>query len=137
MKVLILSFLFLYLSSASAQLPGEPFNPMTAPGAKGISNTQHILFWQNPVNVLYNEIYFSSDSMLVANQDTSVRVKNGSPSTIYSSYSLSEFGLLMSNTKYFWKVVEYNSSGASISPLWYFIHMVFYNLNISVHLIPD
>ncbi len=120
MKVLILNFLFLYPGFVLAQLPGEPFNPMTAPGANGVSITSHILYWQNPVNVLYNEIYFGSDSILVANQDTSVRVKNGFPSTVYSSYSLSEFGLLNTDTKYFWKVIEYNSNGASISPLWYF-----------------
>ncbi|MFO7524292.1 MAG: T9SS type A sorting domain-containing protein [Ignavibacteriaceae bacterium] len=120
MKNSVLIFLLFVSIQTFAQLPGEPFNPMTAAGAKGISNTQHILFWQNPVNVLYNEIYFSSDSMLVANQDTTVRVKNGFPSTAYSNYSLSEYGSLMSTTKYFWKVVEYNSYGASISPLWYF-----------------
>ncbi len=120
MKVLSISFLLLYSTSAFAQLPGVPFNPMTAPSAGGISTIHHVLYWQNPSNIIYNEIYFSSDSISVANQDTSVRVKNGFPSTIFSSYSLSEFGSLISNTKYFWKVVEYNLNGASISPLWYF-----------------
>ena len=120
MKNSVLVLLLLVSIQNFAQLPGEPFNPMTAPGAKGISNTQHVLFWQNPVDILYNEIYFSSDSILVANQDTTVRVKNGFPATIFSSYSLSEYGTLQGNTKYFWKVVENNNNGSSISPVWYF-----------------
>jgi hypothetical protein len=103
-----------------AQVPDPPFNPMTAPGASGISTLIHTLYWHNPQSVTYNEVYFSEDSALVANNDTSVRVKNGYPSILFSSYNLSEYGTLNPNTKYFWKIIEHNSFGSSISPVWDF-----------------
>jgi hypothetical protein len=103
-----------------AQVPDPPFNPMTAPGAKGIHPSDHTLFWQNPESLTYNQLYFSDDSLLVANSDSSVRVLNGVPSSIYNSFQLSDWGNLDENKKYFWKVIEYNSSGNSNSPVWYF-----------------
>lgn len=106
-----------------AQVPDPAFNPMTAPGARGISGTNHILYWQNPENVIYNEVYFSSDSNLVANLDSNVRVKNGFPSSIYSSYSTDEFGNLYEN-KYFLRVVEYNGEGFTASMVWDFYTFV-------------
>ncbi|MDY0083335.1 MAG: T9SS type A sorting domain-containing protein [Ignavibacteriaceae bacterium] len=111
-----------------SQVPDAAYNPMTANGAKGISTSNHILYWQNPSGVTYNEVYFSSDSLLVFNSDASVRVKNGSPSTVFNSYSVSEYGQL-TESKYFWKVVEYNSNGASVSPVWYFyrFEIMYYN----------
>ena len=93
---------------------------MTAPGASGISTLIHTLYWQNPEGVNFNEVYFSDDSALVANNDTSVRVINGYPSTVFSSLDINGFGPFNISTKYYWKVFEYNSSGPSISPLWDF-----------------
>ncbi len=84
----------------------------------------HTLYWQNPNGVLYNEVYFSDDSALVASSDTSIRVKNGFPETTFSSYPIIEYGTLTRNTKYYWKVVEYNSSGSSISSIYYFTSFV-------------
>ncbi len=118
-RILFVTALFVACVSIVAQVPDPPFNPMTAPGARGISRLIHTLYWQNPNNVVYNEVYFSSDSVLVANLDVSVKVKNGYPDSIFSSYSVSELGYLTEN-KYFWRVIEYNAEGLSTSPLWYF-----------------
>ena len=43
----ILTILFLYPVIAAAQVPQPAYNPMTAPGAFGITSG-HLLFWQNP-----------------------------------------------------------------------------------------
>ena len=116
----IIFFIILNSVFNFAQVPDPAYNPMTAPGASGISTLIHTLYWQNPEGVTYNEVYFSDDSALVANSDTSVRVLNGYPSTIYSSQNINGFGPFNIYKKYFWKVIEYNSSGSSISPLWDF-----------------
>ena len=126
MKILLIIFLILFSFESFSQVPDPPFNPMTAPGASGISTLIHTLYWHNPQNISYNEVYFSHDSSLVANSDTSVRVKNGYPSTIFNSYNLSEYGTLNPNAKYYWKVLEYNSSSSSISPLWDFTSFVIF-----------
>ncbi len=120
MKSLPLLFLIFLSVITFAQVPDPPFNPMTAPGAKGIHLSDHILFWQNPESVTYNQLYFSADSLLVANSDSSVRVLSGFPSTVYSSFNLINYGYLGDYVKYYWKVVEYNSSGNSLSPVWWF-----------------
>ena len=119
MKKLVVLFSVFISMQPFAQVPDPPFNPMTALGARGISGTNHILYWQNPENVIYNEVYFSSDSNLVANLDSTVKVKNGFPSTIYSSFATDEFGNLYEN-KYFWRVVEYNGEGSTASMIWGF-----------------
>ena len=112
-----LIFIFLHSISTVAQIPDPAFNPMTAPGAIGIDSSEHKLFWENPMGVQYNECYFSSDSSLVANMDTTVRIQNGYPSTVYNSVTVTS---LSQNTRYFWSIIEYNSSGNSLSPIWYF-----------------
>ena len=115
---LILSLIFIITSFA--QSPGPASNPMTAPGAIGISLGGHSLIWENPLNVNYNEVYFSEDSALVTNLDPGVRIYNGFPSTVFDSALLDIYGPLTYNTKYYWRVVEYNSSGNTASPLWHF-----------------
>ncbi|HMN17464.1 MAG TPA: T9SS type A sorting domain-containing protein [Ignavibacteriaceae bacterium] len=109
-----------------AQAPDPPFNPMTAPGARHISyhNGQlaHILYWQNPTNLIYNDVYISQDSNLVINLDPSVKILSGIDSSkVYSSLSLEVFGIIDVHTKYYWRVVEYNSFGFTAGPVWYFI----------------
>jgi len=116
MKKILFSIIF-YAITILAQVPQPALNPMTAPGAIGIDNSEHTLFWENPSGVQYNECYFSTDSSLVADLDTTVRIQNGYPSTIDNSVTISSFS---ENTKYFWSVVEYNASGNSSSPVWYF-----------------
>jgi hypothetical protein len=116
MEKILFSIIF-YTITILAQNPDPAFNPMTAPGAIGIDNYEHTLFWENPSGVQYNESYFSSDSSLVANMDTSVRIQNGYPFTVFNSVIITS---LLQNTKYFWRVVEYNASGNSSSPVWYF-----------------
>ena len=113
----ILIFIIVYSVASLAQTPDSAFNPMSAPGAVGIDWSEHTLFWQNPTDIHYNECYFSSDSSLVANMDTTVRIQNGYPSTISNSVIITS---LSQNTKYFWCIVEYNASGNSLSPMWYF-----------------
>ncbi len=119
MKTLIIFFLFII--QMMAQVPGPAYNPMTAPGAIGISLTGHTLIWVNPENVDYNEVYFSEDSLLVANLDTTARIFNGYPSIVRTSIDSTALGNFVYNTRYFWRVVEYNSSGITPSPVWYFI----------------
>ena len=127
-KIISLCFSLLVLLSTPtfSQGPGEPFNPMTAPGARGITwvNNQyfaHKLFWKNPSSTLYNKIYFSEDFELVNSSDSSVLLYDGFPSTVYSNISLDIVGNLDNYTEYYWKVVEYNSITYTAGPIWYFI----------------
>ena len=99
MKKLLFPIIF-YSTIIIAQNPDPAFNPMTAQGAKGIDWSDHILFWENPSGVQYTECYFSSDSSLVANMDTTVRIQNGYPSTVYNSVTITS---LSQNTRYFWQ----------------------------------
>ena len=110
--------------SALAQGPGEPFHPMTAPAATGVSIAVHILVWENPSETVYNEVYFSSDSSLVASLDTTTRIVNGYPSTTSNSIDFSNIGLLDYYTEYYWRVVEYDSTDFNAGPIWYFISRV-------------
>lgn len=116
MKKIIISII-MYSVAIIAQMPGSAFNPMTAPGAIGIDLSEHTLLWENPLDVEYNECYFSSDSSLVSNMDTTVRIQNGYPLTVFNSVTLTS---LAQDTRYFWRIVEYNASGNSPSPVWYF-----------------
>ena len=121
MKKLFSQCIIIFIVTQSfGQSPGPAYNPMTAVGAIGISLGGHTLIWSNPVNVDYNEVYFSHDSALVANLDPSVRIYNGYPSTVLSSALLNVYGSLSYNTKYFWRIVEHNTSGSSTSPVWHF-----------------
>jgi len=121
MKKFLALFFVIFISFLTfAQGPSSASNPMTAPGAIGISLGGHTLFWENPQNVDYNEVYFGDDSALVANLDPSTRIYNGYPSTVLNSAPLNIYSSWNYNTKYFWCVVEYNSSGNTPSPLWYF-----------------
>ena len=73
----ILNLLFVYSIAVWAQAPDPAYHPMTAPDAIGIDWSDHILFWENPSDIQFNECYFSTDSTLVAIMDTSVRILNG------------------------------------------------------------
>ncbi len=93
MKKFVVLFSVLLSIQLFAQVPDPPFNPMTANGARHISyyNGQwaHILYWQNPTNLIYNDVYISQDSNLVINLDPSVKVLSGIDSTkVFSSLSL-------------------------------------------------
>ena len=125
LKYFMMSYLLTLIVSYSslAQGPGEPFHPMTAPGANGVATGGHILVWENPLGTVYNEVYFSSDSSLVASLDTSSRIVNGYPSTTYNSKDLSMI-FLDNFTKYYWRVVEYDSLDFIAGPIWYFISRV-------------
>ncbi len=85
-KIISLCFSLLVLLSIPtfSQGPGEPYNPMTAPGARGITwvNNQysaHKLIWKNPSSTVYNKIYFSEDFDLVNTLDSSVLLYDGFP----------------------------------------------------------
>ena len=127
MKKLLFILSVLLSTQLYAQIPGEPFNPMTANGARHVCayNTQwfaHTLFWQNPVNITYNDIYISTDSNLVINLDPSAKILSGQDSLkTFSSLSLEAIGSLNLHTKYYWRVVEYNLIGYNAGPVWYFI----------------
>ncbi len=124
-----MKFLYAILASIIISLSGFPqnnyyaYNPMTAPGAVSVSTQGHILYWENPESVAFNEVYFSEDSSLVANMDPSVRILSGEPSSVYDSVQIS--GTLPLNTKYYWGVVEYYLVGNNTVkgfdiPVWYF-----------------
>jgi hypothetical protein len=127
MKKLVVFFLVLLSIQLFSQVPNPPFNPMTANGARHIysHNNQwghHILYWENPSNVLYNDVYISTDSNLVINLDPAVKVLSGFDSLkSFDSLSLELLGILDLHTKYYWRVVEYNSNGFTAGPVWYFI----------------
>jgi len=125
LKYFMMSYLLTLIVSYSslAQGPGEPFHPMTAPGANGVATGGHILVWENPLGTVYNEVYFSSDSSLVASLDTTTRIVNGYPSTTSNSIDLSMI-FLDNFTKYYWRVVEHDSSDFTAGPIWYFISRV-------------
>jgi len=125
LKYFMMSYLLTLIVSYSslAQGPGEPFHPMTAPGANGVALSGHILVWENPSRTIYNEVYFSLDSSLVASLDTTTRIVNGYPSTTYNSKDLSMI-FLDNFTKYYWRVVEYDSSDFTAGPIWHFISRV-------------
>lgn len=115
----ILISMFVTISGFS-QGPGEPYHPMTAPGANGIALTGHILIWENPAGTVFNEVYFSDDSLLVAAMDSSVKIANGLPSTVFIELDLSNVANLSYDTKYFWSVVEYDTLSYTAGPVWYF-----------------
>jgi len=121
-KYFLLSLLITLFVSYSllAQGPGEAFKPMTANGAKEIWTIDHQLFWVNPSATRYNEVYISTDSNLVANMDTSVRILNGYPSAVYSSTDLTSIEPLAIHKIYYWMVVEYDSTSFTIGKLWWF-----------------
>ena len=120
-NLIMICSLFLLSTLSFAQGPGEPFHQMTANGAHGIASYGHIMFWQNPEGTLYNEVYLSDDSSLVASLDTTVRIYNGYPSTADTSLDISVAGFLNSLHKYYWRVVEYDSSGATMGNVSNFI----------------
>ena len=118
MKKLFFLLAVLFSIQLFAQGPGEPFNPMTANGAQGISYWSHTLFWQNPANVVYNQVYFSSNFSLVTNLDPSVKIFDGSPDSSINEIIINQFNPY---TKYYWCVVEYDSTGFTKGKVWYFV----------------
>ena len=128
MKKIIISLCFTLLvllcTPTFAQGPGEPYHPMTANGAEGVLpgqwfSSHHYLKWKNPIETIYNEVYLSDDSLSVANLDTSTRILNGYPNTVYNevipTYPNYEYF-----KKYFWRVVEHDSSDMTLGPVWYY-----------------
>jgi hypothetical protein len=103
-----------------SQGPGEPYNPMSANGAKGISQMKHTLFWANPNNVIYNKVYFSEDSVLVSNSDNSSLIYDGYPTTVFYSVSLAVSGFLGFFKDYYWKVVEFDAVDSTNGDVWKF-----------------
>jgi hypothetical protein len=124
---LCFSLLLLLSSQTFSQGPGEPYNPMTANGARHILriNNQyfgHKLFWKNPSGSLYNDIYFSQDSNQVITLDSTALVLSGFDSNkVYNEFTLSTIGTLENHTKYYWRIVEHNSTGSTEGQVWYFI----------------
>jgi hypothetical protein len=121
---LCFSLLLLLSSQTFSQGPGEAYNPMTANGAEGVLPGQwftsnHYLKWKNPVGTIYNEVYLSDDSLLVALLDTSTRILNGFPSTVFNE-TIPTYPNYEHFKKYFWRVIEHGSGGISLGPIWYY-----------------
>ncbi len=120
-----LSLIFFPLFNwAIAQSSGKPYNPMTADGAIGIGTSGHILYWENPDSVIFNEVYFSQDSNLVSSLDTSVRIFNGSPSIAVDSVLLDIAGNLINYKNYYWTVVEHYPQAEITGNIWHFISRI-------------
>ncbi len=120
MKKIVVIWFALLSVQLFAQGPGQPLNPMTAPGAKSITPTNHILIWKNPIGVKFNQLYFSTDSILILNLDPAVIVFDGNPSNSISEFNLNNLGGLLYYKKYYWRIVEFDSTGSTIGPIWYF-----------------
>ncbi|MDP2303947.1 MAG: T9SS type A sorting domain-containing protein [Ignavibacteria bacterium] len=105
---------FIFLETFSQ--PQKAIHPMTGQGARGISYGN--LYWDNPSDISYNEVYLSSDSSLVYNLDPSVKVQSGFPATVFDSVSIAE--LLSPGKKYYWRVVEFDSTGNNPGDVWFF-----------------
>jgi hypothetical protein len=110
-KIISLCFTLLALLSTPTftQGPGEPYFPETANGAMNINHQNHSLRWQNPPGTIYNEVYIHYDSSKVANMDQSALFISGYPSVAYDSIRINQ--QLYFYTRYFWCVVEYDTSG--------------------------
>ncbi len=103
---------------ATLAQPGEPYNPETYDGASYVGFLQPFeLRWVNSSGVKYNEVYLSYDSAKVADLDILARLLNGNPDTVYAhcSSTLGYYG-----TRFYWRIVEYNSTGKTIGPIWQF-----------------
>ena len=111
-------FCLFFISAASAQAPGQPYFPETANGASNIPYQYHSLKWQNPGDVVYNEVYLGFDSSKVTNLDPSSLFISGYPSTVFDSVLIDT--QLFYPTRYFWCVVEYNADGSAQGETWYF-----------------
>ncbi len=111
-------FCLFFISAASAQAPGQPAFPETAIGASNVTYQYHSLKWQNPGNVVYNEVYLGFDSAKVTNLDPSALFISGYPSTVFDSVLINT--QLYYPTRYFWCVVEYNGDGSAQGETWYF-----------------
>lgn len=120
MKKLVIFLCALLSIQMLGQGPGEPFNPMTAHSARGIRTYNHILYWENPVSVIYNKVYFSVDSTSVANLNPSSIIFDGYPTNSISELSLGSLGGLEVFKKYFWRVVEFDASISTLGPIWNF-----------------
>jgi len=64
-------------------------------------------------------VYLSDDSLSVANLDTSTRILNGYPNTVYNEM-IPTYPNYEHYKKYFWRVVEYDSIGMTLGPIWYY-----------------
>jgi hypothetical protein len=121
MKKSFLFLIFLLLNnSLFSQQPGEAYYPETAYGAQYINPEGHRLKWRNPDSTIYNVVYFSADSQLVAESDPSVIIIDGSPATVFDTVNLSSVEPLQWITKYYWKVTEYYNGGNINGPVWMF-----------------
>jgi len=122
LKYFIMSLLITLIVSYSAiaQGLGEQYNPETANGANYIHSTGHRLLWQNPDSTVFNIIYFSEDSNLVAQLDTSVILYDGTPSTVYHTIYLTTVEPLDWSRNYYWRVVEFYNFGSMEGPIWSF-----------------
>ncbi len=119
-KIFLIVLILLSINIEVDAQPEKAFDPMTASGARGIRNYAHELYWANPIDVNYNEIFFSSDSTDVINQTTEALILNGFPHTVFNSVDLSSVGTLTPGIKYYWRVVEYDSNGSNLGDIWYF-----------------
>jgi hypothetical protein len=100
--------------------PGPATNPSPASGATDLPITGNTATWDNPAGATYNQVYFSDNATLVATLDPAALVLDGSPSTVYASAPLPA---LMYSTSYYWRIVEWDGTGSTNSPVWSFTTM--------------
>ena len=127
-----LFLIFIFAEILFSQQPGEAYYPETANGAQNIHSVGHSLSWRNPDSTVYNIIYFSEDSILVASLDPTAILFNGSPSTVYETVYLNQVEPLDWLTKYYWRVVEFYGTINIQSPIWTFTTRVNFNCDFEV-----
>ncbi|MBX2975051.1 MAG: choice-of-anchor J domain-containing protein [Ignavibacteriaceae bacterium] len=98
--------------------PGGPSNPNPANGARVFPVRHPYITWENPAGITHNKVYFGTDSAAVTSFSSSVLVFNGTPNNIATSYNNTPD--LLPNTKYFWRVVEFNGADSSAGGVWNF-----------------
>jgi len=119
-SITVLPLLLLFSGQIYGQGTGQAFHPAIAEGSKYVYKTDQVLRWENPSEVLYNEVYISPYLTLVENLDPSSRIMNGYPNVVFSSAALDQIEPLQYDIKYYWRVVEYSNTDTAAGPVWYF-----------------
>ncbi len=108
-----------YGTTGGSVAPGPPANPIPANNVTGISVNSHpYISWTNPSGVTFNKVYISANQNDVASYSPSALVFNGMPSSVSTTYNNSVS--LLSNTDYYWRIVEFNANDSTAGEIWHF-----------------
>ncbi|MEI6821338.1 MAG: choice-of-anchor J domain-containing protein [Bacteroidota bacterium] len=105
-----------YYNSTGPTTPGTP-NPTDNQDKASVSTNLSFVLGTNTTNY---DIYFGLDSLGVNGLSTSYKVVDNSTVSAPGTFTYTPSALLLSKTKYFWRVVAKNGTTSEISPLWKF-----------------